>query len=518
MSWLEKGIAALSPRWAAGRAFYRAQIEEAARAYDGARGGRRQASWSRPSTSANSEIAAAGGKLRDSARDLVRNNPWAKKAKRSYVSSMVGTGIRPRAATGNKGRDKRINAAFDQWSQECDADGLLDFYGLQGLVAGAMFESGEALTRFRDRLPSDQLAVPLQLQVLESDYLDVTRWGQPEGAAGSSNWVNQGIEFDAIGRRVAYYLWSQHPGDSAIVRLGALLKSSRVPADQIAHIFRPDRPGQIRGVTELAASMQRTYDLAEYEEATLVRNKIAACFTAFVKRAGSVTSPLGKATTDTVGRRLEKLAPGLIQYLGLDEEVQLASPPAADGGRDYTQAQLHAIAAGAGVTYEELTGDWSQVNYSSFRAGQLGYRRAVEMDQWLILIPMFCAPTWRRLVDRLAIAGVIDRPAYGVTWETPSWGSIDPEKDARSDLAERRAGFATMAQMIMRRGYDPDEVLEQLAAENKQLDDLGLVLDSDPRRVSNLGKAQVTKDTADNVAGDAGGSSNGGKGNENAQG
>jgi capsid protein len=130
---------------------------------------------------------------------------------------------------------------------------------------------------------------------------------------------------------------------------------------------------------------------------------------------------------------------------------------------------------------------------------------------------MFCEPTWRRFVDRLAIAGVIDRPAYGVSWETPAWQSIDPEKDARADLAEVRAGFATRSQMIQRRGYDPDEVLEELAAENDRLDELGLVLDSDPRRVAQTGKAQVTKDTADAAAaaagdGDGSDGSDGGKG------
>lgn len=516
MSWLEDGIAALSPRWAARRAFYRAQLD-LARAYDGAKGGRRQSGWSRPSTSASAEIATAGGKLRDSARDLVRNNPYIKRAKRQYIADMVRTGIRPRANTGSKARDRRINAAWDDWQAQADADGRLDFYGLQGLITGTIWESGEALVRFRDRLPQDGLRVPMQLQVLEPDYLDVARWGQP--AAGGANWINQGIEFDQLGRRVAYYLFSQHPGDSAIVRLGQILVSSRVPAEQIAHVYRVDRAGQVRGVTELAAAMQRTYDLADFDEAELVRKKIAACFAAFIKRSGAATSPLAgtRAASDAAGRRIETMSPGIIQYLGLDEEAQFAAPPGSENYRDYVGAQLHAIAAGVNSTYEAMTGDWGQVNYSSFRAGQNGYRALVEMDQWLILVPQFCDPSWRRFVDRLVIAGEIDRPAYGVKWETPALPSINPREDALADQAEVRSGFATLSQKIAQRGYDPDEVLEERAADDKRLDELGLVLDSDPRKVASSGAAQG-KTGAEADAG-GGNTSNGGKGNgNNAQG
>jgi lambda family phage portal protein len=481
MGVIERAIELISPRWAAQRAFYRAQLE-AARGYEAAKTGRRQSGWSRPSTSANAEVAAAGSRLRDGARDLVRNNPWAKKAKRAYVANMVGTGIMPTANTGNKNRDKKIDRAFEEWCRECDAAGMMDFFGLQALVAGTVFESGEALARYRDRRPDDGLTVPLQIQVLEPDYLDVSRFGRPQ--ANADNVINQGIEFDRLGRRVAYYLWAEHPGDTMGLLTSRLLSSRRVPADQIAHVYRIDRPGQIRGASEYAAVMQKAHDLAEYDDAELVRKKIAACFAAFVKRSGSGQSPLaGKgATTDATGRRIERLSPGMIQYLQLDEDVEFGAPPAADGYREYTAAQLHAIAAGLGITYEALTGDLSQVNYSSYRAGQLDFRRAIEMDQWLMLIPMYCEPTWRRFIDRLVVTGVLDRPHYGVEWATPRWESVDPAKDARADREDIRGGLVSLRQAIARRGYNPEQVLREIAETNALLDELGLVLDTDPRK------------------------------------
>ena len=498
MNWIERTIEAVSPRWAAERAYYRAQLDFA-RGYDAAKGGRRRDGWLRPTTSANAEVGAAGAPSRASARELVRNNPLAKKAKRSYVANMVGTGIVPRAKTGNKVRDGRIDAAFEEWSKISDADGMLTFYGQQGLVAGALFESGEVLNRFRDR-PVANSADPysLRLQILEPDYIDSSRFGQTGAEKGSI--ISQGIEFDAQGRRVAYYLWNEHPGDMAAGLRAVSLKSSRIPAEQILHVYRVDRPGQIRGITELAAALQKSYDLADYEEAELVRKKIAACFAAFVKqaRAPGATTLTQSPTSDAQGRRIERLSPGLIQYLGLDEDVVFGAPPAADGYGEFIKAHKRDIAAGVNVTYEEMTGDFSQVNYSSFRAGQNGYRRAIEMDQWLILIPMFCDPAWRRFIDRLALAGVIDRPAYGVEWETPRFESVDPYKDSIADRNDVRSGFVSLFQAIQRRGYNPREVLQQAADANALLDQLGLTLDSDPRRVSSSGlQQQVQPDNVD---------------------
>ncbi len=496
MRWLESIIEAVSPRLAAERQAYRLQLD-ALRGYDGARTGRRQNSWGGGATSANTEIGSAGTRLRNNARELVRNNPWAKKGKRVYVANMVGTGIMPTANTGSAARDKRIDRAFQAWCGECDAAGQIDFFGLQALAVGTMFESGEVLARYRDRPPAAGLALPMQIQLLEPDYLDTARFGRPEAA--NSNVINEGIEFDPEGRRVAYYLWNEHPGDTiGIIRQGGF-RSSRVPADQIAHVYRIDRPGQIRGASEFAPVLQRSYDLGEYDEAELVKKKIAAAFGGFVKRAGSAQNPLAgaAATTDGSGRRLETLRPGLIQYLQRDEEIVFPSTPDSQGYRDFTVAQLHAIAAGLGITYEALTGDLSQVNYSSYRAGQIDFRRAVEMDQWLMLIPMYCEPTWRRFIDRLVVTGVLDRPHYGVDWATPRFESVDPEKDSRADKADIRGGLASLSQVIARRGYNPDTVLRDIAKTASLLDELGLVLDTDPRKTDAGGKPVAETETTE---------------------
>jgi capsid protein len=156
-------------------------------------------------------------------RDLVRNNPHAAKAVAVLVNNIVGSGIMPRAASGDDKLDRKVDALFERWTADCDADGQLDFYGLQTLICREMVEAGEVLVRRRLRRASDGLAVPLQLQVLEADFLDATK----SSNVGAGRIV-QGIEFDPVGKRRAYWLHPEHPGD-AMVPCAAGSTAARFP-------------------------------------------------------------------------------------------------------------------------------------------------------------------------------------------------------------------------------------------------------------------------------------------------
>jgi lambda family phage portal protein len=189
----------------------RQAFETLTRGYDGAARGRRTEGWRAPGTSADTEIGVAGALLRDRMRDLVRNNPHAAKAVAVLVNNIVGAGIMPRAASGNDKLDRKVDALFELGGRRrCDADGQLDFYGLQTLICREMVEAGEVLVRRRLRdARATALPVPLQVQVLEADFLDATK----SGALGAGR-LMQGIEFDPVGKRRAYWLHAEHPGDA----------------------------------------------------------------------------------------------------------------------------------------------------------------------------------------------------------------------------------------------------------------------------------------------------------------
>ncbi len=477
-------IGIFSPVSALKRKQARIAIDMVERAYDGAKTGRRIDDWLTTGSSANTEIASAGNRLRDRARDLVRNNSYANKAVEVFVSNAVGTGIIPQAKTKSEKLNKQIMEAWEEWSQNCDQEEDLDFYGIQSLVARSTYESGECFVRFKDA-SFDNDSIPLKIQVLEADFLDTTK----SSVGNNSTYINQGIEFDKNNRKVAYWMWQEHPGDNFIGRKS--LQSIRIPANQIIHVFRKDRPGQFRGASSFSPSIVKLRDLDGYDDAELWRKKIEACFAAFVVQNSGNDGPTIGSTAKTSGSdRIETFRPGMIEYLKPGEDIRFGNPSSDGNYESYERVQLHAIAAGLGITYEQLTGDLSQVNYSSLRAGLLEFRRLVEMIRWQVFIPKLCAPVWKRFIDRAYIAGKISKIDYSVSWSPPKFEMIDPLKDAQADTLMIRNGTLTLKEAIARQGYDPEQQVKEISETNKKLDQLGIILDSDPRYTAKSGASQ----------------------------
>ncbi|MGI6246653.1 MAG: phage portal protein [Pseudochelatococcus sp.] len=490
VNWFDRAIASVAPRTAARRVLARQAFEMLARGYDGAAKGRRTDGWRAPGSSADTEIGMAGALLRDRMRDLVRNNPHAAKAVAVLVNNIVGAGIMPRAASGDEALDRRVDDLFERWAEACDADGQLDFYGLQTLICREMIEAGEVLVRRRLRRSSDGLPVPLQLQVLEADFLDATK----SGAIGAGRLV-QGIEFDPVGKRRAYWLHSEHPGDAHGALRGGF-DSHPVPASDIAHVYEKQRT-QARGVPWGAPVIRALRDLDDYEVAEIVRKKTEACVTAIVFGDDEAQQGIAPAVVDADGNRVEQFEPGLIAYARGGKDIRFNQPLATGGYGEYKRASLHTISSGFRVPYELLTGDLSQVNYSSIRAGLVEFRRQIDAVQWQLFIPMFCAPVWRWFTEAAWASGQIPSPTVPVEWSPPKFEAVDPQKDAMANLLSIRSGTMTLAEVIARQGRNPDAVLAEIAATNAKLDALGLVLDSDPRRVTKTGSAQTGDPAAD---------------------
>ena len=199
---------------------------------------------------------------------------------------------------------------------------------------------------------------------------------------------------------------------------------------------------------------------------------------------------------DSEGRTIEQLEPGLIAYSRGAKDIKFSQPSATPGIRDWNLVQMHIIAAGFRVPYALMTGDLSQANFSSNRAGLNEFRRMVEQVQWQIVIPMFCERVWSWFIEAAYTAGLIETTDVPAEWAPPRFESVNPWQDAQTDLLEVRAGFGSTPQMIAKRGYDPKQVAEEQAAFLEATDALGLVYDSDPRKVTRAGLAQST-DPAD---------------------
>ena len=185
----------------------------------------------------------------------------------------VGCGIKPSSLVEDAALKDQIQRLWLAWTDEADADGLTDFYGLQAMAARAMFEAGECFVRLRPRRPEDGLTVPLQLQMLASEHLQLAK----NETLPNGHEVILGIEFDRLGRRVAYHFHRTHPGD---VRQSGVGETVRVPAAQVCHVFHPLAEGQLRGVPWVAPAMVRLWLLDQYDDAELDRKQVAAMFAA----------------------------------------------------------------------------------------------------------------------------------------------------------------------------------------------------------------------------------------------
>ncbi|MEQ8345072.1 MAG: phage portal protein [Sneathiellaceae bacterium] len=478
---VDRAIAWLSPGWAAAREKSRARLSalQAVRAhYDGASVGRRTAGWRRVSTDANAETGAGTlGRLRDAGRDMVRNNGHAERGVRGIAHNVVGRGIVYQF------RARRLEAAARAHldSEACDAEQQRDLYAIQRQAIRTVVTSGEVLVRRRRRRLTDGLPLPFAMQVLEGDFIDTTRDGPVQGGG----YDVLGIRFDRLGRRVGYWLYDEHPGG----RSYRLPLSSLVPASDVAHVYRADRPGQVRGVTWFAPVLLRMNDWGDYEDAQLLRQKIAACFAAFV------TDPEGEDRVATTGdgtsadpARVQQFEPGMIAYLPAQKQITLAEPPGVDGYADYSRVSLRAIAAGLGVTYELLTGDLTGVNYSSGRMGWLEFQRSVAVWQDEQMILQLCRKVERWTIEAAALAGIATSPARAV-WTPPRREMIDPTKEVPAIRDAVRSGQTTLSEMVRSQGRDPEEHFAELAEDLARIDRLGLVLDSDPRKTSRSGGA-----------------------------
>lgn len=476
-----------------------------ARYYDAGKTTSRFREFSTKAAGPNTITQSMGGSLRNRARDMVRNDAHCARAVSVLVNNLVGTGLVP-TAIGSKD-DQRVQARADVanawwawWGQrgQADVEGQHTIDGLIATAVRGLVESGEVLVRrVVDRSAG---RVPYRLEILEAELLDESKT-EPTDGGGQ---IVQGVELDARGRRVAYWLLPQHPGEGTAIR-SAYRPSVRVPAEDVIHLFVPLRPRQIRGIPWLAPVLASKRDLADYEAYELLRKKTEAAVVAFVippegfegdTSAADEEDGIAPSVEDADGNLVEDLQPGLIARLRRGKDVRFNQPTIPGGYPEYKRAMLQSIAVGAGVSYEQLTGDLSQANYSSLRAGLLEFWRLVEMYQWTHIVPVLCDRLWSWCMEGAYLTGALDTPTVPVEWSAPRRQSVDPSKDTLADVMDVRALFVPLDDKIAERGYQPRAMLKRVADMNAALDELGLISDADPRKMAFRGASPPSSGTA----------------------
>ena len=473
MNIIDKTIAVFSPRWAYKREAYR-QATEALRNYDAARMDRLGSGWAAAGGSAEQIDGPYRERVMRRARDLERNNDIAKSVILPFERNVVGRGfnVQARVKKKNGEDDEKVNSAIEKawkkWRRKdnCDITGQSSFNEILRMLVRRRIVDGEIfILKTYDGNPR----FPFQISLIEPDQLDTSRQFGENG-----NRVKSGVEVNKFNKPVAYWLYETYPDGYFAA------KSIRIPAERMIHIFNKTRPTQVRGISELASSMDSIRDSGEYLEAERVKARIAACFALFVKNADKNSpNPYGKikGMPTENGKRIDEIAPGIVEYLEPGEEIEVANPGSIPTNtKDYVEQQQRIVGAGQGVSYEMISRDVSKANYSSARQGLLEDRRTFEPMQDY-MIEHVCIVIFTEFLISAVLGGEVmikgfwqDQERYlEHVWIPPGWTWIDPLKDVKASSAEVEANFATLEEKCAEQGKDWKEVVDQRAREKKHI-------------------------------------------------
>jgi lambda family phage portal protein len=252
------------------------------------------------------------------------------------------------------------------------------------------------------------------------------------------------------------------------------------------HLFEPLQPGQLRGLPWLTPALLRLHDLAQFEDAALVRQKTSALF------AGFLYSPDGSAagfSGDQSGSALEAgLEPGTLKIIPPGFDIKFSDP--AEGAAEYdafVKMQLRAVAAAIGCTYEQLSGDMTGVNYSSARVALIDFRRRVQAIQQQIVVHQLCRPVWRRFIETAVLQGSLSgdlEELLAARWIPPALAWVDPLKDVQAEILAIGAGLKSRAEAVGERGRDVEELDQELAADQARATALNLSFSTSTSRPS----------------------------------
>lgn len=450
--------------------------------------------------------SAIGGadNLRRRARHAYRNNPYARSIIDSRVSNLVGTDISPEWLAANEPVAEAFHDLWQDSQHELDFYGTADFYGLEEQVARAENQDGEVIARLLTPPRGLGLMVPLQVQLLEADHLPLAKCERWE----NGNEIRYGIEYDRSGRRVAYHLERNHPGESVL--LSGPGETVRVPAAKVLHVFRPLRPGQARAVSPLGPVILALDEIDQFTDAALVRQKIASFFAGAIETDGG-PAPIGAISgaqrpgqaAPSAGGPVE-IKPGTFPRLRAGEKLHFYDVPDTEGFKEFLRAHLQRIAAGACCTYEQVARDLESVNYTSIRAGLIEFRRALIQHQHRTILHQFCRPVINAWMDAAVLAGMIPglspaeymrdlRVWRRVRWNPQGFDFTDPVKDRIAVKMDIRDGLDSRASAAARMGRRVVDIDRANAVDKGRADELGLLYDTYPGHVNDAGTAQVER-------------------------
>lgn len=449
--------------------------------FRGARVDRTNSDWMTSDGSADEDMLWDLDLLRSRSRDLARNDPYASAIIGTMSTNTIGVGIRPQSRVEQESigitpelahqHEKMAERVWHRAYPHLDAAGRLDFYEMQELVHKQIMVNGESIVIER------QINQPHRPYQLAYDIIESDRLFTPETFVGDKR-VRNGVRLGNNGEPIGYYILKSHPGDVYFRENGRSDYTyyplyNEAGRKQVFHLYWTERPGQNRGYPFLAPIIDYFNHKQKYLEAEAIANRVAACFTAFIKKNSPYSSILGRTDSVEGNRRLEKLGPGRIEYLAEGEEVQFANPMRQASQFDtFQKALMFEMAAAVGMPYILVAKDFSKTNYSSARAALLEARRYFKKAQdWLSR--KFFHPVYCNVQEEAFLRGefgVIDFYEFKdyycrARWIASGWEWVDPVKEAQAAKLAIDSGLSTHSDEAASKGKDFEENVDTMGRE-----------------------------------------------------
>lgn len=426
---------------------------------------------------ANADAFAADAALSPMVRRTLRNRARYERANNSYLAGisatlandLIGTGPRLQLDTGDVEADRLVERLFFDWGWTVDLPAKLR------TMREALVTDGEA---FALMITNPRLGggVTLDLRLVEAEMVATPTELMSQTVTPEGNVVD-GVEFDQIGNVVAYQVLNYHPGANFRVNT---LEFQRVPAAQMVHWFKPSRPGQHRGVPEVAPALKLFGQLRRYTEAVIAAAETAADLAAFIHSnspAAEVDEVDAFAALEIQKRTLTTLPEGW-DISQLKAEQPTTQYPA------FVRAILNEIARCLQLPYNVAALDSSSYNYASGRMDHQVHamNQRVERDQLERTMLDRVLAAW---VNEASLAGLLPEGMppfsewnWGWVWDGKD--HVDPAKEANAAATRLQTLTTTLASEYARQGKRWDVELRQIAAERALMDELGLQMPAAP--------------------------------------
>lgn len=410
--------------------------------------------------SVNAGMTAAVRKtLRERARYEVANNSYARGIVSTLANDVVGTGPRLQMRTDDPIANSNLEALWDEWATCVGLSEKLR------VMRAARAESGEC---FAVLARNDNVAceIKLDLRLIEADQVAF-----PTGTSGQAGAVD-GVEYDAFGNPIAYYVLRAHPGSGSSLAMEA----DRISADSVLHYFRVDRPGQGRGIPDLTPALPLFSQLRRYTLAVLAAAETAANFAGTLETdapAGGEADPVEPMDTIELERNTLLTLPAGWKM----GQVKAEQPTTTYG--DFKRELLNEIARCLNMPFNIAAGNSASYNYSSGRLDHQTYYKAIRIDQQhmeeRVLDPILGA--WigeAMLLSDLMPPRLRASEQFPHEWFWPGSEHVDPEKEANAARTRLETNTTTLAAEYARQGKDWEAEVRQRAREFALMQQLGL--------------------------------------------